>query len=149
MEIGVRMPKLGIVVSEFNADVTFVMLERAKDHAAFLGLTVAEVVKVPGVFDMPLVLKKLVQRKDIDGAVALGAVIEGETKHDEVVMQHTARKVADLSVEYEKPIGLGISGHGETRLQALDRVEKAREAVESVAKMLKAMEQASGKDSRR
>lgn len=143
------MSNIGIVVSEFNADVTFVMLERAKDHAAFLGLTVSEVVKVPGVFDMPLVLKKLVQRKDIDGVVALGAVIEGETRHDEVVMQHTARKVADLAVEYDKPIGLGISGHGETRLQALDRVEKAREAVESVAKMLKAVEQASGKGSRR
>ncbi len=143
------MPNLGIVVSEFNADVTFVMLERAKDHAAFLGLKVSEVVKVPGVFDMPLVLKKLVQRNDIDGVVALGAVIEGETSHDEVVMQHTARKVADLAVEYDKPIGLGISGHGETRLQALDRVEKAREAVESVAKMLEAVKQASGKGSRR
>jgi 6,7-dimethyl-8-ribityllumazine synthase len=133
------MPNLGIVVSEFNADVTYVMLERAKDHAAFLGMTVKQVVKVPGVYDMPLVLKKMVQRRDIDGVVALGAVIEGETKHDEVVMQHTARKIADLAVEYEKPIGLGISGHGETKLQALDRVEKAREAVESVAKLLKAL----------
>lgn len=142
------MPNLGIVVSEFNADVTYVMLERAKDHAAFLGMTVKEIVKVPGVYDMPLVLKKMVQRKDIDGVVALGAVIEGETKHDEVVMQHTARKIADLAVEYEKPIGLGISGHGETKLQALDRVEKAREAVESVAKLLKAMEQLSKGTSR-
>ncbi len=143
------MPNLGIVVSEFNADVTFVMLERAKDHAAFLGMTVSEVVKVPGVYDMPLVLKKLVQRKDIDGVVALGAVIEGETKHDELVIQHTTRKMADLAVEFEKPIGLGISGHGETRLQALDRVDKAKEAVESVAKMLKSVEQASGGGSRR
>jgi 6,7-dimethyl-8-ribityllumazine synthase len=142
------MPNLGIVVSEFNADVTYVMLERAKDHATFLGMTVKEIVKVPGVYDMPLVLKKMVQRKDIDGVVALGAVIEGETKHDEVVMQHTARKIADLAVEYEKPIGLGISGHGETKLQALDRVEKAREAVESVAKLLKALEQLSGDRSR-
>lgn len=138
------MPNLGIVVSEFNADVTLVMLERAKDHAAFLGLSVVEVVKVPGVYDMPLVLKKLVERKDIDGVVALGAVIEGETSHDEIVIQHTARKIADLAVEYEKPIGFGISGHGETRLQALDRVEKAREAVESVAKMLKSVAQAAG-----
>ncbi|MFQ5837191.1 MAG: 6,7-dimethyl-8-ribityllumazine synthase [Thermoplasmata archaeon] len=143
------MPNLGIVVSEFNADVTFVMLERAKDHAAFLGMTVKEIVKVPGVYDMPLILKKLAQRKDIDALVAIGAVIEGETKHDEVVMQHTARKIADLAVEYEKPIGLGISGHGETKLQALDRVEKAREAVESVAKLLKAVKQLSGRPSSR
>ncbi len=138
------MPNLGIVVSEFNADVTYVMLERAKDHASFLGLTVKEIVKVPGVYDMPLVLKKLVQRKDIDAAVAVGAVIEGETRHDEVIMQHTARKITDLAVEFEKPIGLGISGPGETKLQAMDRVEKAREAVESVAKLLKAIQQVKG-----
>ncbi|MCJ2519717.1 MAG: 6,7-dimethyl-8-ribityllumazine synthase [Candidatus Thermoplasmatota archaeon] len=138
------MAGLGIVVSEFNADVTYVMLERAKDHAAFLGLTVKEIVKVPGVYDMPLVLKKLIQRQDIDAVVAIGAVIEGETQHDEVIMQHTARKIMDLAVEYEKPIGLGISGHGETKLQAMDRVEKAREAVEGVAKLLRALEQVEG-----
>ncbi len=138
------MPNLGIVVSEFNADVTTVMLERARDQAAFLGLTVKEVVKVPGVYDMPLVLKTLVQRKDIDAVVALGAVIQGETAHDEVVMQHAARKIMDLALEYEKPIGLGISGHGESKLQAMARVEKAREAVEAVVKLLKAVRQASG-----
>lgn len=138
------MPNLGIVVSEFNADVTGVMLERAEAHAAFLGLTVTEVVKVPGVYDMPLVLKKLVQRKDVDAVVALGAVIQGETDHDEVVIQHTARKIADLAVEYEKPIGLGITGPGESKLQALARVEKAREAVEAVAKLLDAVRQAGG-----
>lgn len=131
---------LALVVSEFNADVTFVMLERARQHAEFLGLNVKHVVKVPGVFDMPLVLKKLLQRKDVDGAVALGAVIQGETRHDEVVMQHASRKFADLAVEYEKPIGLGISGHGETRLQALDRIDMAKSAVESVAKVLKALD---------
>lgn len=143
------MPNLGIVVSEFNADVTSVMLQRAQDHAGFLGLTITEVVKVPGVYDMPLILKKLIARKDIDGVVALGAVIEGETKHDEIVIQHTARKIADLAVEYEKPIGFGISGPGETHLQALSRVEKARDAVESVAKLLQAVAQASGTSSGR
>ncbi len=47
------MPNLGIVVSEFHADVTERMLVRAEEHAAFQGLTVTHVVKVPGVFDMP------------------------------------------------------------------------------------------------
>lgn len=134
------MPNLGIVVSEFNEDVTSAMLERARDRAAALALTVKEVVRVPGVFDMPLALKKLVQREDIDAAVALGAVIQGETAHDEVIMHAAARKIVDLAVEYEKPIGLGISGHGQSYSQAWDRVDKAREAVEAVAKLLKALE---------
>ncbi|MFQ6012348.1 MAG: 6,7-dimethyl-8-ribityllumazine synthase [Thermoplasmata archaeon] len=134
------MPNLGILVSEFHGDVTERMLARAEEHAAFQGLTVTHVVKVPGVFDIPLALKRLVRQDDVDGVVVLGAVIQGETRHDEVIMQQAARKMADLAVEYEKPIGLGISGHGQTKDQALDRVEKAREAVEAVAKLLKALE---------
>ena len=134
------MPNLGIVVSEFHADVTERMLVRAEEHAAFQGLTVTHVVKVPGVFDMPLALKRLIRRDDVDGVVALGAVIQGETGHDVVIMAQTARQVADLAVEFEKPIGLGISGPGQTKAQALNRVEKAREAVEAVAKLLQTLE---------
>ena len=127
--------RIGAVVSEFNYDITMMMLERAKEHAQFLGAEITQVVKVPGVFDMGLPLKKLLERKDIDGAVALGAVIEGETEHDDVVIQHAARKIADLSVEYGKPIGLGISGPGMTRLQAEERIDRAKSAVEAVVKL--------------
>ncbi|MDX1534251.1 MAG: 6,7-dimethyl-8-ribityllumazine synthase [Thermoplasmata archaeon] len=130
------MPNLGIVVSEFHADVTERMLARAEEHAAFQGLTVTHVVKVPGVFDIPLPLARLLRREDVDGVVALGAVVRGETSHDAVIMESTARQLADLAVEYDKPVGLGISGHGQTKEQALERVEKAREAVEAVAKLL-------------
>lgn len=128
---------IGIVVSEYNYDITSMMLERAKAHAQFLDVNVAKVLTVPGVFDMPLAVKKLVQDKGIDGVVTLGAVIEGETDHDQIVMQNAARKITDLSVEYDKPVSLGISGPGETRLQAEERVEKGRDAVESCVKLLK------------
>jgi len=131
--------RIGIVVSEFNYDITMMMLERAKAHAAFLGVEVAEVVTMPGVYDIPIAVKKLLKRKDIDGVVALGAVIKGETDHDQIIMQNAARKLADLSVEFEKPIGLGISGPGMTRLQAEDRIENAKNAVESVVKQIKAL----------
>ena len=127
--------RIGAVVSEFNYDITMMMLERAKEHAQFLGAEITQTVKVPGVFDMGLAIKKLLQRKDIDGVVTLGAVIEGETEHDEIVIQHASRKIADLSVEYNKPVGLGISGPGMTRLQAEDRIERAKAAVEAVVKL--------------
>jgi len=127
--------RIGAVVSEFNYDITMMMLERAREHAHFLGAEITQVVKVPGVFDMGLPIKKLLERKDIDGVVALGAVIEGETEHDEIVIQHAARKIADLAIEYDKPIGLGISGPGMTRLQAEERIERAKTAVEAVVKL--------------
>ena len=129
--------RIGAVVSEFNYDITMVMLERAKEHAYFLGADITQTVKVPGVFDMGLAIKKLLQRKDIDAVVAIGAVIEGETEHDDIVIQHASRKIADLSVEFDKPVGLGISGPGMTRLQAEERIERAKNAVEAVVKLHK------------
>ena len=127
--------RIGAVVSEFNSDITMAMLERAKEHAQFLGAEIKQIVKVPGVFDMGLAIKKLLERKDIDGVVALGAVIEGETEHDDVVIQHASRKISDLSVDFNKPVGLGISGPGMTRLQAQDRIDRAKAAVEAVVKL--------------
>lgn len=129
--------RIGAVVSEFNYDITMVMAERAKEHADFLGAEITQTIKVPGVFDMGLAIKKLLEKKNIDGVVAIGAVIEGETEHDEIVIQNASRKIADLSVEYGKPVGLGISGPGMTRLQAEERIERAKAAVESVVKLHK------------
>jgi 6,7-dimethyl-8-ribityllumazine synthase len=131
--------RIGIVCSEFNFDITQMMLERAKEHAKFLDVEVAKVVMTPGVFDIPLAVKRLVKDKNIDGVVTIGAVIEGETEHDQIVIGQAARKITDLAVEYEKPISLGISGPGMTRLQAEDRIERAKDAVESVVKQWKAM----------
>ncbi len=129
--------RLGIVVSEFNFQITYLMLKQAEEHARFLGAEIVKVLKVPGVFEIPLGVKKLLEEKDIDGVVALGAVIEGETKHDEIVAQHAARKIMDLMIEHGKPVALGISGPGETLLQAFDRVDYAKRAVEAVVKMVR------------
>ena len=127
--------KFGAVVSEFNYDITMMMLERAKEHAQFLGAEITNIVKVPGVFDIGLAIKKLLEKKDIDGVVALGAVIEGETEHDDIVIQQASRKIADLATDYGKPVGLGISGPGMSRLQAQARIDRAKGAVETVVKL--------------
>jgi len=117
------------------------MLEFAKRHAEFLEVEVAAEILVPGVYELPLAAKKLVEREDIDAVVALGAVIEGETQHDELVMQHAARKLIDLAIQYDKPVALGISGPGMSRMQALERVnEYARRAVEAAVKTVKRLE---------
>jgi len=135
------MVKLGIAVSEMHWDVCGPMLEFAKRHAAFLEAQITAEILVPGVFEIPLAAKKLLGRQDVDAVVALGAVIEGETQHDEIVMQHASRKLIDLSLEYGKPVALGISGPGMTRLQALERVnEFARRAVEAAVKTAKRLE---------
>jgi 6,7-dimethyl-8-ribityllumazine synthase len=127
--------RIGVVASEYNYDITMMMLERAREHAKFLGAEITKEITVPGVYDMPLAVKKLLKQKDIDGVVVIGAVIEGETDHDQVIMNQTSRKLTDLSVEYDKPVGLGISGPGMSRAQAQERIDKAKEAVEAVVKL--------------
>ena len=129
--------RIGIVVSEFNYDVTYLMLQKALSHAKFLGAEVAYVLKVPGVFETPMGALALLRRDDVDAVVALGAVIQGATKHDELVANQAARKLLDLGLEYGKPVTLGIIGPGASRSQALERVEDyARRAVEAAVKMV-------------
>ncbi len=134
------MVKLGAVVSEFNFDITQMMLDLAREHAKFLDSEIIEVITVPGVFDMPLAVKKLLKKDQIDAVVTLGAVIEGATSHDEIVVQHASRKIADLALEYDKPVALGITGPGMTRLEAHQRVDYAKRAVEAAVKMCKRLE---------
>ena len=130
--------RLGIVVSDTYADITGAMLQVAQHHAEFLECEVVKVIHVPGSFDMPLAIKTLVKRPDIDGVVTLGAVIEGDTDHDQIVAQNAARKITDLSVEYEKPVTLGISGPKESRMDAMRRIDKmAHAAVESCVKLIR------------
>ncbi|HKS59964.1 MAG TPA: 6,7-dimethyl-8-ribityllumazine synthase [Thermoplasmata archaeon] len=136
--------RVALVASEFNYDVTFLMVERAKEEVEFLGAHLGPVVKTPGVYDIPLAVQALFKRSDVDAVVALGAVIEGETQHDEVVMNQAARKLADLAVDHGKPLGLGISGPGETRLQAQDRIENAANAVRAVVKMVRRLRDIAG-----
>lgn len=130
--------RLGIVVSEFNYDITYMMLQRVLDHVEFLGATVEKVLKVPGAFDMPLAIKKLLGMDEIDAVVTLGTVLKGDTDHDQVVAQHAARKMMDLALEYGKPVTLGVSGPGVTRAEATERIDEyAKRSVESAVKMVR------------
>ncbi|HKV53135.1 MAG TPA: 6,7-dimethyl-8-ribityllumazine synthase [Candidatus Binataceae bacterium] len=132
--------KIALVVSDFNFDVTSLMAERARRHAEFLGAEV-QVVHVPGVYDMPLAVKRLLGRKDVDAVTLIGAVIKGETKHDELIAGTTASAAVELALQFNKPVGLGITGPGMDRLQALDRIDNAKNAVESVVRMLKLLKE--------
>ena len=133
--------RLAIVVAEFNYDVTYLMLQKALEHARFLGAEVTYVAKVPGTYDMPIIVDELLRRDDVDAVAAIGAVIQGETKHDEVVAHQAARKLMDLSVEYRKPVSMGIIGPGANRMQALERAEEyARRAVEAAVKLARRLE---------
>ena len=112
-----------MVVSEFNREITFPMLGNAKKQAKKMDAIITYVCYVPGSYDMPVIVQELLKKKDVDAAVTLGAVIKGETNHDEIVAENAARLIADLSVKHSKPVALGITGPNMSFKQAKDRSE--------------------------
>ena len=128
--------KIAIVVAEFNDKVTSKMQSVALEKAQKLKLKVTHTCKVPGIFDMPIIIDKLLQKRDVDAVVTLGAVIKGQTKHDEVIAHATARAITDLSIKYQKPVSLGITGPGMQQRHAFARIRPSAErAVEAVVKI--------------
>ncbi len=115
--------RIGVVVSEFNREITFPMLGNAKRQAKKMDAMITYVCYVPGSYDMPVIVQELLKKKDVDAAVTLGAVIKGETNHDEIVAENAARLIADLSVKHSKPVALGITGPNMSFKQAKDRSE--------------------------
>ena len=133
-----RPVRIAIVVSEFNYDITRVMEEKAVSHARFLGAEVPIVLKVPGVFDSPFGVQQAIRMEDVDAVAVIGAVIQGETKHDELVANQAARALMDLEMQYNKPVTLGVIGPGASRVQAMERAEEyARRAVEAAVKLVR------------
>ena len=132
---------IAIVVSEFNDEITSKMLDVAIEKAKDLKLNIKFICKVPGVFDMPIVIDSLLKKKEIEAVVTLGAVIKGQTKHDELITNATVRAITELSIKYQKPVTLGITGPGMSDRQAQARIrpvaERAVEAAEKIAEQLR------------
>ena len=127
---------IAIVTADFNQEVTSKMLDVALEKAQSLKLNIKFTCKVPGIFDMPIVIDALLQKKEIDAVVTLGAVIKGETKHDELIANVVAKSLTELAVKYKKPVTLGITGPGMTERQAQARIRPVAErAVEAIVKI--------------
>jgi len=124
------------VISEFNEEVTSRMLLVAQEKAKIMKLKINYTCKVPGAYDMPIIVNALLQKKDVDGVVTLGAIIKGQTKHDELIAHSTARALTELSIKHQKPVSLGITGPGMQERHAYARIRPVAErAVEAVVKV--------------
>jgi 6,7-dimethyl-8-ribityllumazine synthase len=133
--------KIAVVVSEFNQEITSRMLLVAQEKAKLMKLKITYICKVPGAYDMPIVVDVLLQKKNVDGVVTLGAIIKGQTKHDEVIAHSTANALTQLSLKYEKPVSLGITGPGIQERQAFARIRPVSErAVEAIIKITQEIE---------
>lgn len=132
---------IGIVVANFNSEITSKMKAKAIETVEKNG-AVARILEVPGVYDMPLVVKKMLWDKDVRAVVALGAVVKGETAHDEVITKDAAKRLGELSLEFNKPVTLGIIGHQVDWENASARAEGyAERSVDAALKLIKTLEE--------
>ncbi len=131
------MKRIAIVLGSFHLKEVTQMLEIARATAKELNLEIIEEVWVPGSIEKPLALKRLLMRNDIDGAVALGIIERGATKHGLVMGEVVYDAIIRLQLEFMKPIGLGILGPEILPEQIPPRLDGyARAAVVATAKML-------------
>ena len=131
------MPKIALVCARFHRENVETMLELAHSRADDFGIEVAEVIWVPGSLEIPLALKGLICRDDIDGAACLGVIEKGETQHGLVLGQAIVKTILELQLEFDKPIGLGIIGPGAEPEHVESRLAPhARGAIDAIAAVL-------------
>ena len=137
------MVRLGLVVAQFNKErpITEQMAERARETAAERGAEIVEEIDVPGSYDTPLAADRLARREGIDAVVVLGAVITGDTDHDQVIADAAAQGLTDVSLDRDTPVALGITGPGMSQDEAVARIDYGATAAESAIDLAETLEQ--------
>tara|TARA_B100000674_G_scaffold258532_1_gene213226 strand:- start:560 stop:946 length:387 start_codon:yes stop_codon:yes gene_type:complete len=115
--------KILIVLADYYTDISNGLLKTAKSRLK--DLYSVKIIKVPGVFEIPVTISKNI--KKYDAFIALGCVIKGQTPHFDFISQASTNAIMQLSVDNKKPIGNGIITCLNMK-QAKARMKKGAEA---------------------
>ena len=103
------------------------------------GATIDEVIWVPGTYEAPLVVEKMLESEAIDAVVVVGYIEKGSTLHGQEMGATCSLVFKQLELEYSKPVGMGIIGPGATAEQAEGRVAYAGNATRASIRMARFM----------
>ena len=119
--------RFAVVVADFYADLAAQLEDGARRGLRDCGVAddAIDVVRVPGCFELPLAARRLIAAGNLDGVVALGIVIRGETPHFDYVAGECARGIMDVQLATGVPIGFGVLTT-DNRAQAEERADPAR-----------------------
>ncbi len=114
--------RFGVVASRFNHLLVDRLVEGALDCILRHGGRREDItiVRVPGSWEIPVVVKRLLRREDIDAVIALGVLIRGSTPHFEYIAAEVSKGLASVSLELGKPVSFGIIT-ADTLEQAVER----------------------------
>jgi len=141
----------GLVVSRFNEFVTSRLLAGAMEVLTKAGVDEDDilVVRVPGAFELPLVVRRLAKSGKFDAIICLGAVIRGETPHFEFISAESSRGIAQASIDFGLPVIFGVLTT-DTPQQALERAgelerNRGADAARTAVEMANLLRQLDGK----
>ncbi len=114
--------KIGIVVSEWNDSITNNLFKGAKQTFLENGVPEENILirHVPGAFELPMASQWMLDATDVDGVIAIGVVIQGETKHFDFVCQGTTDGLMKVMLEYNSPISFCVLTDNKLQ-QSIDR----------------------------
>lgn len=134
--------KLAIVVAEWNEEITEPLFQGAFDTLIKLGVKKKNIIRknVPGSFELPLAAQWMAEKKNVDGVICIGCVIQGDTPHFDYICQAVAYGIMKVSLKTNKPVVFGVLTTL-NKQQALERAggkygNKGEEAALTVVKML-------------
>ena len=101
---------IGVIVSTYNSHITEKLCEGAIATLTAGGISEDRivVVRVPGAWELPFAVQRLIAIRNFAGAIALGAVIKGETSHDQHINRAVSNTLMQLSMDHNKPIAFGL-----------------------------------------
>ncbi|TVR38580.1 MAG: 6,7-dimethyl-8-ribityllumazine synthase [Cryomorphaceae bacterium] len=107
---GTERMRVGIAVSEWNIEITSNLLQGAQEALLKMGVLEENIIVryAPGSFELPLVAEWLIEGAGADGVVALGSVIQGETRHFEFVCNATAQGIMQVGIKHSAPVIFGV-----------------------------------------
>ena len=126
--------KICIVVSTYNSEITSKLYLSAIKELTKYKFKSIDVYRVPGAFEIPVVIAKLA--KKYDGFIAVGCIIKGETANFDLICNSITDGIMQLSINEKKPIGNSILTLLNSK-QAKNRLNKGKEAAQAVYKVLK------------
>ena len=126
--------KICIVQSVYNEDITKKMLERSVKLLKSKGITSIKILKVPGSFEIPQVLSRVINK--FDGFIVIGCIIKGKTKNFDLICSAITNVIMHLSIKNKKPIGNGLITSFNEK-QALKRLDNGKEAAQAILDVLK------------
>lgn len=114
--------RIGIVVSEWNSDITENLLKGCRNTLISNRVKVDNIQLryVPGSFELPLGAQLLLEDTSVDAVICLGCVIQGETKHFDYVCDAVSKGIMDVSLKYNKPVIFGVLTDN-NKQQSIDR----------------------------